>query len=82
MNIWDQSGGFAAVVYIWAVRKSPSGKLSTRRCNFGIRLLSGSLSEYWRATRMWWQNIERKVPQMLDRPVYLFPAIPTACQIC
>jgi hypothetical protein len=45
-------------------------KIAARRCNFGIRLLSGSLSEYWRATRMWWQNIERHVPQVMDRPVY------------
>jgi len=45
-------------------------KIASRRCNFGIRLLSGSLSEYWRATRMWWQNIERFVPQLGDRPVY------------
>jgi hypothetical protein len=45
-------------------------KVSSHRCNFGIRLLSGSLSEYWRATRMWWQNIEQSVPQLGDRPVY------------
>ncbi len=45
-------------------------KIAQRRCNFGIRLLGGSLSEYWRATRMWWQNIERQVPQLTDRPVY------------
>ena len=45
-------------------------KVASRRCNFGIRLLSGSLSEYWRATRMWWHNIEQHVPQVIDRPVY------------
>ena len=45
-------------------------KIAERRCNFGIRLLGGSLSEYWRATRMWWQNIERQVPQLTDSPVY------------
>lgn len=45
-------------------------KIAARRCNFGIRLLSGSLSEYWRATRMWWHNIENRVPQVMDRPVY------------
>jgi len=45
-------------------------KIAARRCNFGIRLLGGSLSEYWRATRMWWQNIEHQVPQLADRPVY------------
>jgi len=45
-------------------------KIIDHRCNFGIRLLSGSLSEYWRATRMWWHNIELAVPQMTDCPVY------------
>jgi len=41
-----------------------------RRCEFGIRLLSGSLSEYWRATRAWWDNIEQAAPKVLERPVY------------
>jgi hypothetical protein len=33
-------------------------------------LLSGSLSEYWRATRMWWDPIEEACPELLERPVY------------
>ncbi len=45
-------------------------KIIDHRCSFGIRLLSGSLSEYWRATRMWWHNVERNVPVLTDRPVY------------
>ena len=45
-------------------------KIAKRRCSFGIRLLSGSLSEYWRATRMWWHNIERNTPLLGERPVY------------
>ncbi|HNR02137.1 MAG TPA: hypothetical protein PKK59_06365 [Anaerolineaceae bacterium] len=45
-------------------------KITQQRCSFGIRLLSGSLSEYWRATRMWWHNIERNAPALSDRPVY------------
>jgi len=45
-------------------------KIAKKRCNFKIRLLSGSLSEYWRATRIWWDNIESRQPQLLDRPVY------------
>lgn len=36
----------------------------------GIRLLSGSLSEYLRATRTWWENIEQAAPLLNDRPVY------------
>ena len=45
-------------------------RISKQRCAFRIRLLSGSLSEYWRATRMWWDNIEKIRPEILDRPVY------------
>ena len=44
--------------------------IAGKRCEFGIRLLSGSLSEYWRATRTWWDNIELAAPEVLDRPVY------------
>ena len=45
-------------------------QVADHACSFRIRLLSGSLIEYWRATRMWWQNIERSVPGLSDRPVY------------
>ena len=45
-------------------------KIAAQRCAFGLRLLSGSLSEYWRATRTWWDNIERLNPELLEKPVY------------
>ena len=45
-------------------------QIKKRRCNFGLRLLNGSLSEYWRATRIWWDNIEQKRPELLEKPVY------------
>ena len=37
-----------------------------------IRSLAGSLADYKRATRRWWQNVENKRPDILfdDRPVY------------
>lgn len=35
-----------------------------------VRLLSGSLSAYRRATNEWWSNIERAAPILLTRPVY------------
>lgn len=35
-----------------------------------VQLLSGSLSEYRRATNSWWENIERRIPELRDRPVY------------
>jgi len=45
-------------------------EISRRRCSLRVRLLSGSLSEYWRATRMWWDPIEAACPELLERPVY------------
>jgi hypothetical protein len=44
--------------------------IASRKCAFRVRLLSGSLSEYWRSTRTWWENIERAFPALLERPVY------------
>lgn len=37
-----------------------------------IRSLAGSLADYKRATRRWWRNVERHLPDinMADRPVY------------
>jgi len=37
-----------------------------------IRSLAGSLADYKRATRRWWRNVERRLPNivMADRPVY------------
>ncbi len=56
--------------------RSMLSKIAARRCNFKIRLLSGSLSEYWRATRMWWDNIERQQPLLSSRPVYFVSSNP------
>ncbi len=38
--------------------------------SIGVRLLSGSLSQYMRATHEWWENIERACPAIAERPVY------------
>ncbi len=37
---------------------------------FRVRLLSGSLVEYNRATDAWWSNIAEAVPDLLSRPIY------------
>ena len=56
---------------IWGDETIPMFTLiKKQKCNFGIRLLDGSLSEYLRATRMWWDHIEQQKPELLDRPVY------------
>ena len=50
--------------------------IAEKRCNLRVRLLSGSLSEYWRATRIWWENIDRSFPQLSERPVYFVSSNP------
>jgi hypothetical protein len=44
--------------------------IGMRKCALGVRLLSGSLAEYWRTTRSWWNNIEQVCPELLERPLY------------
>jgi hypothetical protein len=56
--IWDVEMG----AYLERIANAP--------CDFRIQLLSGSLSEYRRATRAWWDNIENSVPSVRERPVY------------
>lgn len=51
-------------------------KIGEQRLNLKVRLLSGSLSEYWRATRAWWDGIEACSPQLLERPVYFISSNP------
>lgn len=45
-------------------------KIKAKKLNFRLNLLSGSLIEYWRATRAWWANIEGENPLLKERPVY------------
>ncbi|MEJ2708097.1 MAG: hypothetical protein P8074_10835 [Anaerolineales bacterium] len=45
-------------------------QIAARTLNLRVQLLSGSLSEYRRATHSWWDNIEQAVPALQERPVY------------
>lgn len=45
-------------------------KIKQKEIRFSIQLLSGSLSEYRRATQRWWENIAAAYRQIADRPVY------------
>lgn len=45
-------------------------RIAHKRCRIGVRLLSGSLADYRRATRAWWDNIERCCSYIGSRPVY------------
>ncbi len=47
-----------------------------RRCDLRVLLLDGSLTEYWRATRNWLDNIARHVPDLSERPVYFVSSNP------
>ncbi len=44
--------------------------IAKKKMDLRIRLLEGSLTEYWRATRAWLDNIERECPGLTERPVY------------
>lgn len=41
-----------------------------------VQLLSGSLSEYRRATSIWWENIELTCPELNSKPVYFVSSNP------
>jgi len=45
-------------------------KIAVAPRNLAVRLLSGSLSAYRRATSAWWAHIEHTCPELRDRPVY------------
>jgi hypothetical protein len=45
-------------------------------CRLRVQLLSGSLSEYRRATNLWWENIERTRQELSSHPVYFVSSNP------
>jgi len=45
-------------------------QIASKPCNLRVQMLSGSLSEYRRATHHWWDLIEEKMPEIRQRPVY------------
>ncbi len=51
-------------------------EMASRPSRIRLQLLSGSLSDYWRATRIWWDNIEAECPHLRDRPVYFISSNP------
>ena len=48
----------------------------SRKADFTIQLLSGSLNDYRRATVNWWNNIEEQATQFKNRPVYFISSNP------
>jgi hypothetical protein len=45
-------------------------RIHEKTLDLEVQLFSGSLIEYRRATRYWWDNIERQFPNITGRPVY------------
>lgn len=62
---------------VWGKEFLPTINLiASRRCSLRVRLLGGGLSEYWRATRFWWETIEEVQPDLCCRPVYFISSNP------
>lgn len=62
---------------IWGDRFwSTLQEIARRPSQLRVRLLSGSMIEYWRTTRIWWENIEAKYPEIEERPVYFISSNP------
>lgn len=47
-----------------------------KRLDLEVQLFSGSLNEYRRATRYWWDNIEKHFPEITQRPIYFISSNP------
>lgn len=50
--------------------------IHARSLDLAVQLFSGSLNEYRRATRLWWDNIEKSAPNITERPVYFISSNP------
>ena len=62
---------------IWGENFVPElQQIADHKCRLQIRLLSGSLTEYWRVTRNWLDNITQKCPELHDRPIYFISSNP------
>jgi hypothetical protein len=46
-------------------------QISHNRCALRVRLLSGSLSEYRRATHAWFMNVVSNSPGLCEHPIYV-----------
>ncbi|HSB66611.1 MAG TPA: hypothetical protein VLD65_08525 [Anaerolineales bacterium] len=51
-------------------------RIATTPRRLKVRLLNGTLTEYRRATDLWWENIEQYCKELTDRPVYFISSNP------
>ncbi len=50
--------------------KEMLSRIRDQKLDLAVQLSSGSINEYRRATRFWWENIEKNFPEIKIRPVY------------
>ena len=56
---------------IWGAQfKTMLQRIKQKKMDLAVQLFSGSLNEYRRATRFWWDNIEKRYPEITNHPVY------------
>lgn len=56
---------------IWGDQFKPMlHRIKAEQMDLAVQLFSGSLNEYRRATRFWWDNIENRFPEIAQHPVY------------
>lgn len=56
---------------IWKANFKPMlRRIREKHLDLAVQLLSGSLNEYRRATRYWWETIEHRFPEITHQPVY------------
>ncbi len=56
---------------IWDTSFGPNlERIARAPLDLRVRLLSSSLNEYRRARNGWWENIQRAMPDLCERPVY------------
>lgn len=56
---------------IWGSRyKQVLTRIRSQKLDLELQLFSGSLNEYRRATRFWWENIQDTYPNIRNQPVY------------
>jgi uncharacterized protein DUF6909 len=65
-------GDFATLENIWGSELAVKLlDIASHRKRFALRLLSGSLVDYRKATQRWWKHIESKAARVIcDRPIY------------
>jgi hypothetical protein len=51
-------------------------RIAQTKRNLRVRLLSGSLVEYHRATDLWWEHIAQFCQELIERPVYFISSNP------